>query len=348
MRKKLLNVVVALLLAALAAPLAACARDATQTEADQAPLETKQDKEEIHLKEPVPHCGLEPSGQWYAWQGVVGGDLSITDGATDEKMEFEEVKSLCYFIDIPEYDSYTGDRELPTNLHVMLSDGTDGNITDSDVICDLWDRCLYLRFSPDLAMPDPGTFVNNTLVFSWDDGRTQTFTITGQYALTIDGTLFPLLEGIYSAGEIFNGPSVSPIKNSKYPETIFDTARMMIDDSLGRRTVFFIKYGSPRMDYSEDTFTWNADNDGWGSETYLVKRVEGTDSTPGGILIQEKNSTEPWSCIIEGATRIYVIEMTRDDDGYIYPQITYQPEDSEDRAMCTVKLVGNKLVVNYL
>ena len=41
--------------------------------------------------------------------------------------------------------------------------------------------------------------------------------------------------------------------------------------------------------------------------------------------------------------------MVRDDgDDYIYPRITYQPEDSEEPAMCTIKLVDDEFVVDYL
>lgn len=348
MRKRLLNIVAALLLAVLATPLTACSHDAAQTEADQIPPEAVRVTEEIHLKDPVPICDRKASGQWNAWQGVVGGDFQITDSADHEKMEYEEISLIYEFFDVQEYDIMRGEHEWPSALHATLADGTEGDITDSDVIHDLWSRIMRMRLSPDLAMVDPGTFANNEFVFSWDDGRVQTFTFTGQTALTVDGTLFPILEAVNSAGEVFNGPSITPVKNSYYPEVVFDTARMVIEDSLGKRTVFFIKHGTTSMDYSEDTFTWNADHDGWGFEEYTVRPVKKTGSHPGGILIEEKYSKDPWSCVIEGATRLYVIEMVRDDDNYSYPKITYQPEDSNERATCTIKLVDDEFVVDYL
>ena len=346
MRKKLLNLVTALLLAVLVTPLAACSQDATPTEPDQTPPETKQAKEEIYLKNPVPTCGLEASGVWNAWQYVTGGP-EISDGITHEDLEFEEITLLYELFDVQEFDTWEGNHDWPASLHVTLADGTDGDITNNDVINDLWDRILCMRVSPDLAMVDPGTFANNVFTFSWDDGRRQTFTFTGQTALTVDGTLFPLIEGVNAGGEVFNGWSVTPLKNIRYPEVVFDTARMVIEDSLGKRTVFFIKSGTTNMRYSHDTFSWNANDDDY-VEDYAVKPIKGTADTPGGILIEMKNSSDPLSCVIEGATRLYVIEMARDDNNYIYPTITYQPEDSEERATCTIKMVGGKLAVDYL
>ena len=313
-------------------------------QAEQAAPQNTSTTEEVHLVAPVAVTDREPSGQWNASDGPTW--LEMYDVGADEEMEFEEIDAICNYFDLREYDRRNGEHDYPDSLHVVLSDGTEGSITNPDIINDLWGRVLYMRLSPDLAMADSGALYTNELVFSWDDGRTQTFTFKGQTALAVDGVLFPIIEDVYTGAEVFSDYSVSRLENDKYPGAVFDIARMMIEDGLGKRKAFIIKSGTTRMRYSRDSFDWDAANDGI-VETYSVKSIKESDGTKCRVRIKEANASNQPSCNIEGAERIYVVEMKRDDAGYIYPEITYQPQDSEDRATCTIKMEKNGLVVSY-
>ena len=359
MAVKVESIVRSLLVVAIVTFLVGCAQSTPQTESGQSVPESEEtaaqteqttpknvsNTEEIHLVAPVSLTDREPSGQWYTTEGPTW--LEISDGGTHEEMEFEEIDIIYDYFGLEEHDGKSGEREHPDSLHVTLSDGTEGDITNPDVINDLWNRVLYMRLSPDLAMADSDTLDTNELVFSWDSGRTQTFTFRGHTALAVDGALFPIIEDSRTGAEVFSGYSVSRMENYKYPDTVFDIARMVIEDGLGKRKVFFIKSGSTTMGYSRDSFSWDAADDGM-VETYSVEHVKGSDDSQGGVRIKATNMSDPSSCIIEGAERVYVVEMMRDDESnYIYPQITYQPEDGGDRAMCSIKMEDGELVVSY-
>ena len=347
-----------MLVAAMAIFLFGCAQGTPQagdsqlvSESEDVATETEQTvsggtstTEEIHLLAPVTVTDREPSGHWNVTEGPTF--LEIWDSDAHEEMEFEEVKSIYSYFDLKERDDETGEYDFPNSMHAALSDGTEGDITNQDVINDLWQRILGMRISPDLAMADSDTLYTNELVFSWDDGRTQTYTFKGHTALAVDGTLFPIIEDFRTGAEVFSGYSVSRMENPGYPDTVFDIARMVIEDSLGKRKIFFVKKGGTTMDYSGDSFDWDAARDGM-EETYGVEHVKGSDGAPGGLRIKATNISNPPSCTIEGAERIFVVEMTRDDEGYLYPEITYQVEGSEDRATCSIKMEQDELVVSY-
>ena len=352
------SIVRVVLIAAIAASLVGCAQGAPQAE-DSQPVSQSEDAatqteetapkstatEEIHLVAPVNVTDREPSGEWYVTEGPTW--LEISDGGTQEEMEFEEIDLIYDYFDIGERDGKSGEDEYPDKLHVALSDGTKGDITNPDVIGDLWYRVLDMRLSPDLAMVDSDTLYTNELVFSWDDGRTQTFTFRGHTALAVDGTLFPIIEDSRTGAEVFSGNSISRMENYKYPDTVFDIARMVIEDGLGKRKVFFIKSGSTTMGYSTDSFSWDAAGDGM-VETYSVEYVKEGDGSRGCVRIRATNMSDPPSCIIEGAERVYVVEMIRDSESYyLHPMITYQPEGGGDRATCTIKMEDGELVVSY-
>ena len=195
------GVVRALLAVAMAIVLAGCAQGTLQPE--EAVPKSEPTTEEVHLVAPVAVTDREPSGQWNASDGPTW--LEMYDVGAGEEMEFEEIDAICNYFDLKEYDTKSGEHDYPDSLHVALSDGTEGSITNRDVINDLWGRVLYMRLSPDLAMADSGALYTNELVFSWDDGRTQTFTFKGQTALAVDDVLFPIIEDVYTGAEVFSG-----------------------------------------------------------------------------------------------------------------------------------------------
>lgn len=340
---KIESVVRTLLAVAIAIVLVGCAQGTPQEE--QTAPKSESIKEEIHLAEPVAVTDREASGQWNVSDGPTW--LDIWDSGTDEKMEYEEIDVIYSFLDLKEFDDWSGEHDYPNSMHAALSDGTEGDIKNQEVINDLWERVLRMRLSPDLAMTDPGTFYTNELVFTWDDGRTQTFSFKGHTALSVDGTLFPIIESLDTGIEVFNGPVViKHLENWKYPDTVFDIVRMVMEDELGKRGVIITKSGSSNMDYSRDSFDWDAGDDGM-VETYNVKHIQESDGSRDWVRIKATNMSNPPSCEIEGAERLYVVEKKRDDKDHPYLEVTYQPQDSEDKATCIIKMENDELVVKY-
>ena len=124
--------------------------------------------------------------------------------------------------------------------------------------------------------------------------------------------------------EVFNGPVViKHLENWKYPDTVFDIVRMVMEDELGKRGVIITKSGSSNMDYSRDSFDWDAGDDGM-VEAYNVKHVQESDGSRGWVRIKATNMSNPPSCEIEGAERLYVVEKKRDDKDHPYLEVTQE------------------------
>ena len=271
------------------------------------------------------------------------------DYQTGEWIDFDDISHIHELCDVKEYaDGYYSKVDWPTDISAELAGNLNvakGEITDPDIVRDLWERVVRMRLRLSEAVPDETTSKGESLTFYWEDGHSQTFTFKGSWSLAYDGTLYPIFEHRNTDGENFSTPVVQPVPNPYYPGAVFDVIPRLTGKSSSKGPVIVVVYGSSSVHYEDDSFLWNVDGD-YPSETMRVRKVEGNAEAAGGIALEDVWG-EKYSCVIEGATRLVKVVIASDEDVET-ALITYEAGDSGETKQCRVACVDDALSVTYL
>lgn len=241
-----------------------------------------------------------------------------TDTESDTQEDGSEVETTMADYMSEHYASFDAFDEgiksgenIPKSLHVSVAEDVDGYVHDKDEIVDLWKKLCAIKV--DYENPEVGLSISDgDIVFSFDSGT----------------EIMPF-EFITSDYATFTGTSLFPVVNPRDVRELVERVSKLVEDTMPVVGEEVPKEGI--------AYLWDADGDGDLEHMWLTFNDNG-DEAASGYEIRLYDDKLDTTAYLDNAYEIQSVVLEEDADGY-YVVVSY------DSSQCTLRLVGDELVV---